>query len=332
MIRLVAHFNVELPGHCLVVSPAIRQIPLGCTINGFEVNINIPINDLTTIAKAANDPHSTYVLERFVVKVARDEDEAPPPVRPDAEGQLDRTVQSEYFSQRIGEYGTAACEAVNRLIRFFKFELNTPFLHEFSASHQSFQNAEWRDESGTLVGKGRPAFVDQRVPGLWGELGVQKLRREAAESLQAALTQPREPLLYEQVLSDAQTALFEGNLRRAVLELAIASELVVEGKFLSDNSPAVAAFEYLEETARYRVPVVDYIRGVARKAFGKNFSEDHPNHHRNIDHLFRCRNQVAHEGKLSYRDNKNVITADFKLVAHWLDSVRLLINWLDALG
>jgi hypothetical protein len=332
MSKWVAHFTIELPGHCLVESLTIRQIPLGCTINGFKVDVNVPSTDHRRIGEAAGATHSTYVLEGLVVKVARNENERPPPVVPNAEGQRDYTVQDEYFSQRIAEYGAAACEAVNRVIRFFKFELNTPFLREFSAGHQSFLNAEWRDASGMLVGKGRMTFVAGHVPGLSGELGVQRLQREAAESLQAALTQPREPQLYELTLSDAQTALVERNLRRAVLELAIASELVVERKFLSGGSPAVAAFEHLETTARYRVPVVDYIREVARRAFGRRFSEDHPNDYQNIDALFRCRNQVAHEGKLSYRVNENVITADFNRVADWLHSVRLLITWLDALG
>jgi hypothetical protein len=329
MIRLVAHFNVELPGHCLVVLPNMRQIPLNCTINGFEVSFDVPIDNLRSIGKAANDPYWTHVLERVVVKVARNENDAPPPVIPDAEGQLDYTVQTPYFSQRIGEYGAAACKAVNRFIRFFKFELKTPFLYEFSASHQSFQNAEWRDESGTLVGKGALAFVGEGIPGLWGALGVQKLRRELAESLQEALTNPRKPMLYEQVLSDAQAALFEGNLRRAVLELAIASELVVEQKFLSGDSPAVKAFEYLEEHARFRVRVIDYIRDVAKEAFGKSFRQDHRHDCDNIDHLFQCRNKIAHTGKLSYQGQQPV---DNEIVARWWDSVMRLIDWLGSLG
>jgi hypothetical protein len=329
MSRLVAHFNIELPGHCLAVSVAVRQIPLNCTINGFEVNVQL--DRLSRVAKAADDQHWTYVLDSLVVKVARDEDEAPPPVAPDAEGQLDYTVQAEYFSQRIGEYGAAACEAVNRFIRFFKFGLKTPFLHELSASHQSFQNAEWKDASDILVGKGALVFVAEGIPGLRGALGVQKLRRESAESLQLALTNPREPMLYEEILSDAQTALFEGNLRRAVLELAIASELMVEGRFLSGNLPAVAAFEYLERTSRVGVRVVEFIDGVAREAFGKSFKQDRPKDYINIDHLFRCRNKVAHMGELSYRDQQNVITADYELVARWWDSVLQLIDWLGSL-
>jgi hypothetical protein len=138
-------------------------------------------------------------------------------------------------------------------------------------------------------------------------------------------------MLSEEILSDAQTALFERNLRRAVLGLAIASELAVERKFLSSDSPTVEAFEYLERTSRVGVRVVDFISDVAREAFGKSFKQDHPKHYVNIDHLFRCRNKVAHEGKLSYRDQQNGITADYELVARWWDSVLQLIDWLGSL-
>jgi hypothetical protein len=274
------------------------------------------------------DQHWTYVIKRAVVKVARDEDEDPPPVIPDEQGQLDYTVQGEYFSNRIGAYGAAACEAVNRFIRFFKFKMKTPFLQELPSTHDSFRNAEWRDTSGALVGKGHLVYVAHYVPGLRGELGVQKLRQESAKALEVAIVNPVEPMLHEQILSDAQTALFERNLRRAVLELAIASELVVERKFLSGDSPAVAAFEYLEDHARYRVRVVDFIHGVAQKAFGKSFLQDHRNDYNNIGHLFQCRNKIAHMGKLSYRVQQNDITVDYEVVASWWDSVMTLIDWL----
>jgi len=287
MGQLVAQFHVELPGYCLVATPRVRQIPLTCTMNGFDVNVQIDVHNLRNVGQNKGDRYPTQVLEKLLVKVARNEDEAPPSVILDAEGQLGYTVQTEYFFQRIEAYAAAACEAVNRIIRFFKFELKTLFLQELPVSHQAFQNAEWRDGSGALVGKGADVVVLGRTPGLWGELGIQKLRDESAESLREALTNPREPTLHEQLLSDAQTALLEGNLRRAVLELAIVSELVVERKFLSGNSTA---------RAYYKVRVLNYIDGLAKKRFGKSFKDDHCDHYTNIDHLLRVRNKVGHIG------------------------------------
>jgi hypothetical protein len=263
------------------------------------------------------------------VKVARNEVGDPPLVIPDEEGQLDYTVQGEYFSNRIGDYAAAACEAVNRLIRFFKFKLKTPFLQEFSARHEVFRNPERRDASGALVGRGSIARVADAIHGPRGELGVQKLAQESAEALQAALVNPVEPMLYEEILSDAQTALFEHNLRRAVLELAIASELVVERQFLSGDSPAVAAFEYFEAKAHFRVPVVDYINGLAKEAFGKSFLKDHPNDWHNIQNLFQCRNKIAHTGQLLYPGQPPV---NGEVVVRWWNSVMTLINWLSSLA
>ena len=122
---------------------------------------------------------------------------------------------------------------------------------------------------------------------------------------------------------DAQTAIFEGNLRRAVLELAIASELVVERKFLSGNSTA---------RAYNKVRVLSYIDGLAKKRFGKSFKEDHCDHYTNIDHLLRVRNKVAHIGDLLRLDDKgNRIDVDYELVARWWDSVIRLIDWLGSL-
>jgi hypothetical protein len=77
---LVAHFKVELPGDCLVVSLTIRQTPLHCIINSFEVEVHVPGDSLSSEAKVADDKYWTHVLHSLVVKVARDEDEVPPRV------------------------------------------------------------------------------------------------------------------------------------------------------------------------------------------------------------------------------------------------------------
>jgi hypothetical protein len=105
-------------------------------------------------------------------------------------------------------------------------------------------------------------------------------------------------------------------------------EVVVERRFFSDNSPAISAFDYLGEQSRVRVRVIDFIHGVLRKAFGKRFKEDHPDHYANIDHLFQCRNKVAHTGDLFYREKNSFKTADYAVIAGWWDSVMTLINWL----
>ncbi|GAN32886.1 MAG: hypothetical protein DYG83_00830 [Candidatus Brocadia sp. AMX2] len=62
-----------------------------------------------------------------MVSVSKDEDEKPPAIIPDEKGQKDYTIQAAYFDKRIEQYGDAACKAINRLIRFFKFHLKNAF-------------------------------------------------------------------------------------------------------------------------------------------------------------------------------------------------------------
>ena len=329
MRRLFANFEVELPGQCLAAWPEGEGISVNCTIGAFEVTVNL-ISDSSIKEKEPGEGYWTYFLHRALVSVAKEETEDPPPVIPDENGRRDYTVQAEYFRDRVEEYGLIGQEALNRLIRFFKYKLKTPFLQEFPPGHYSFKNATWTDSSGKTVGKATIALVLIGTPGLRGRLGVQKLRPESAMSIQAALDEPIEPALYEEILSDAQTTLFERNLRRAVIELAIACEIVVKRSFFSEDSPAGAAFDYLEDKSLVRVKVLELIDRVARAAFGQSFRTDHPSHYNNVDFLFRCRNKVAHRGDLSLRDDAGVKkSVNYEMVENWWDSVQQLIEWLS---
>lgn len=278
-----------------------------------------------------DDAYWTRSLHRAEVSVVREEEVEPPSVIPNEQGHLDYTVQSEYFAERIKEYAPVAQEAINRLIRFFKFRLHTPFLKELSLSHQCFQNAMWTDLSGKEVGKGSAVLVLQGTPGLNGELGVDKLRPEYTESVQTSLEYPVNPSLYEEFISHAQSALFEGNFKRGVLELAIACEIMVKRWFFSEDSPAGAAFDYLEDRSQVTVKVLDLIDRVAKEAFGRSFRVECPDHYRNIDYLFRCRNKVAHRGLLFYRDDRGENhKVDKATVADWWKSVTELMNWIES--
>ena len=145
------------------------------------------------------------------------------------------------------------------------------------------------------------ALVAERTPGLHGELGVGGLTPDLSESLQRYLEHPNAPQLFQELLFDAQTAWFAGNLRRSVLELAVACEIVVTRHFFADESPAGAAFDYLEDQGRIRVRVLDLMTVFLRR--GHRSRSERPDEYRDLDHLFRCRNKVAHRGELSYQDD-----------------------------
>ena len=65
MSQLVAHFDVKLPGQCLVVSRMVQN-PFNCTINDFEVTVQG--FGLKSIMKAVQDQHWTYIIEFISIK------------------------------------------------------------------------------------------------------------------------------------------------------------------------------------------------------------------------------------------------------------------------
>jgi len=324
MPKIVANFNIGLPGLCIVSLPEVEEISIKCTIADFEVNVDLH-SDSFFQSGEDDGKYWTYAFNRAVVRVIRDEKDAPPLKE---EGKL---LQSQYLSQRSGEYGEAAREALNRIIKFFKYKLRNPFLQEFQPGHRSFADgyAKWSELSGNILGEAIRTFVYERVPGESGELSVKKLRPELISDLQAAMEEPIEPTLTEQILSDAQTAIFKKNFRRAVIELAIACEISVKRSFFSLDSPAGAAFDYLEDRSKVKVTVIEMIHKVALEAFGVSFKKDHPKQHECIDHLFRCRNKVAHRGELILRDDQDLKkTVDYELISEWWEAVNILLEWL----
>jgi hypothetical protein len=329
-VRLVAHFEVELPGQFLVAWPADRPMSFKCTIEDFEVSLDLNAYEHWRVRrKDEND--WTRALRAALVKVSREEMDYPTPVYPDERGTKDYTIQASYFESRTTEYGGVAREAISRLIRFFRYSLRTPFLENIPLAHECFRNARWTDEHGREVGKATMVVVAEHTPGLHGELGVGRLTPDAARLLESFLQRPRAAELFEELLSDAQTAWFAGNLRRSVLELAVACEVLVKRRFFSEQSPAGGAFEYLEDQGQARVRVVELVDRVYLEVFGSSFRNDHPDEYRDVDYLFRCRNKVAHRGELSYRDDRGVkVRVDAALVQRWWDSALVLAKWLES--
>jgi hypothetical protein len=219
------------------------------------------------------------------------------------------------------------------LIRFLKYRLGTPFLKELPIFDNSFVPLHWTDQVGKVLHKGPYIYTVERTPGSRGELGIAKLTPDSISILEQTLTEPIKILLYEELLSDARTAVFEDNLRRAVLEMAIACEIAVKNRFFTGGSAAGAAFEYLEDKSQIRTTVLSLIDGVAVEAFNRSFKKDHLKEYESIDCLFRCRNKVAHRGELSYRDDKGKkIAVTIETITKWWDAVDALFFWLKELA
>jgi hypothetical protein len=145
--------------------------------------------------------------------------------------------------------------------------------------------------------------------------------------LQEALEKETIVHTHDELLSDAQAAAVENNMRRAVVELAIAVETAAKQSFFAKSTPAGIAFSFIEGRASIRV--LDLIDGVAKEAFGESFKKAHGDHYRNIDYLFRCRNKAVHRGEIVFRDDKEkLVTLNSTLLQEWWLSVDALIHWL----
>jgi hypothetical protein len=95
---------------------------------------------------------------------------------------------------------------------------------------------------------------------------------------------------------------------------------------------AGAAFDYFEDKSRISVRVLELLDGVAKEAFARSYRIDAADQFQRIDHLFRCRNKVAHRGELAFRDDKgSLIQVDKSMVTSWWDATAHLMQWLDAI-
>jgi hypothetical protein len=328
MQKLVAEFNVTLPGHCLYAFPDATDIIYLVPLGDFQVQLILSMMK-GSFNRGHGDQNWIGALNRIRVVVSREEVEFPPPVIPDAAGRRDYSIQLTYFQTRIEPYGEAGREITNRMIRYFRFVLGTPHLDEFAQGHQAFRNAKWTNDAGEIVGKGAQTVVFDREPGVLGEMHIGCLSENNRAELEDFLTEPRGFSIAEQMIDNARSAWFDGNFQRSVLELAIACEIVVKRFFFAEDSPAGAAFDYLEDKAKVNIRVLELIDAVAQAAFEKSFKTDCSEDYRNIDYLFRCRNKIAHRGELSLKDDSGRrLVPDRTLIENWFNSVLMLKAWL----
>lgn len=330
MPTLTAKFSIDLSAACLVAWPEELPAEFNLTLDAFDICLRIRPVDGQRM-KHKDDPDWTSVIYSLELDLSRDEAETPPAAIATADGKKDLTVQSMFLRERLPDFQATALDISNRFLRFFQYTLNTPLIRPIPGWAHELSNPIWYDSSGAELRGGTATVIAEPVPGIRGELGVKKLTPALTGALVAFLQAPQQPSLAQTLISDAQTAWFEGNLRRAVLELAICTEVMVKRKFFAKASPAGAAFDYLEDKAKVSVRVLELLDAVAEEAFSRSFRKEDPTQFRRIDELFRCRNKIAHRGELVYRsDSGDLIKVDAATVESWWHSVAHLKSWLDA--
>jgi hypothetical protein len=259
-------------------------------------------------------------------------DEHPPTVEQAEDGTINLTPLQEYLWRYQPAY-RRACETVfERLARYFRFERGNPLvrLHPDYAD-PGLLNPVWTDEEGQLVW-GRGFAVGSDAGGglkLYPRAHVRAYATVDRPELLTALQDPIVVPLHEELLADAKDAIADGNLRRAIIDLAVGCEVGVKQHFFAPASHADAAYSYLEDKGRVNAKITDFLDAVALRAFGESLRNENPECFRHIDHLFRARNKVAHRGTTTFRDdNGNEITPDFYLLLDWWEAAAEMLTWL----
>ena len=319
MKKLIAKFNLAiLDGDLLFYRSSDEEIKYEFQIDSFEIKLLLN-PDIRATQEFAQGGDTYFGSSNIRIEVSRDENIEPPPIE-------DFLGRNEYFSERGKSYIDVASKVLSRVILYFKFKLNNPRLNALTPSND-LGKPIWIDEKGNTL-ESMPHYITSTIPSP-GPLGVKGLSIEDDLDFLHALQNPINPELYEELLSDSRTSIFEGNFRRGVLEMAIACEIFVKQSFFAESTVSGIAYEYLIDKRKVDVAVKELISKIAKQTFGESFKEYDEFAFNQIDSLFRCRNKVAHKGKSYFlTDNNEKIEVDFDILKDWWISVEKMINWL----
>lgn len=339
MQRLTATFNITLPepflwecqdGHDLERRTVDDRL-FKLTVKGFDVEIELA--DFSGSRKGrVGSPILAAEITRVIFRVTHDELESPPIVERTNEGTIDWTPLQEYLWKVGEEYKAIVTQLIERLSKYFRFQAGHPLVQIHPERGQSrFMNPIWTDETGKVIWDRVTSYEAGGGAGLmlYPRWDVVAYKPEDRKSLMAALERPIEQEFYEEFLSDAKDAVATGNIRRAVLELAIACEVAIKHVYFERESFADSAYSYLEEKGLARARVLDFVDAIAFRAFGHSLKTDDKECFRQLDYLFRCRNKIAHRGTPVFRDDSgSEETANAALLLEWWSAVKKAIEWL----
>jgi hypothetical protein len=320
MLRLTAIFKVSLSSLLFVNRPpwqeGVRTIPplrYDTRIDDSDVEIAL----LEIHHAMTKSDRSIWAVAEVRISVSRSETVDPPPIQRTAQGGRDFSNRWSYFQERDPIYRGAAIKALHRLVCFFKYRQAHALLRDTPLadlmSDLQWTNEMWTDETGQEFPSGSSPLG---VLSLYGieldeEVGVRALAAAADPALQQALAEPPiQPELYEELLSDAKAALFQGHLHRAVLELAISCEVATRYTF-SIKAPS----------GRYQKKGIYLLLDQeAKRVFGQSFEDADSEASVSIKRLFQRRGQVAHQGK--------GVDVDLAAAKEWFKAADRLFHWL----
>lgn len=343
MPLLRAQFNVELPRPLLILGARRAESDTGwhvpsevvlqrVCLGGFtcEVELQLPFGHPALTKK---DEAAYFTASELSLSVFREDPDAPPAAPRNDQGHRDLRARSEYFDKRYDEYVSVARQVVERIMNFGRYALGIDSFRDMrEVSPDCFNNPEWYyDQDGPLASgtvRFDVAFEISKDPGLWSMSGISPQNHTwLSDAVDSEVCIP----LHRELHALSKDAARAGDLRRAVIEMAVALEVGTKHAFFAPASAAFEAFEFLEEKRKVEVSVLELLKQPAERAFGTSFRDVDAHAFKLVEEVFRCRNKVAHRGRLEYRDAKGKLrTADREVVREWWQASESVLDWLEA--
>jgi hypothetical protein len=332
MSKLTACFNIQLDQWLFAKGQTEKEYAYKTRIDDFDVEIRLLPKKNGPKAGFTTETDVTFCISEISICVSKDLAVEIPPIV--IKGPLrDYTLRAPFFLKYSRDYEKIAYKTLKRIIKYFKYKLHNPLLEQISESSQCFLSPIWYDENDNEVNPGIHLFSAGGPPGMTSyDFGITRLTAESEPELGKAIENEIDPELYEEILSDAQSAIFQKNYRRAVLEMAMACELVIKQTYFSKSTAAGRAHEYMEDKQKISMNITDYIDGVAEYALGERFGKaSSKDEYINIQHLFRGRNKIVHRGELIFKDDKgDNHPINEPILKKWWKSVERLLAWLNS--
>jgi hypothetical protein len=312
MERLIAHFTIILDVPLLVEDRRGAKRAFKVEYDAYEVEVAWDDKDVHSRVTKRNARRPCYGISKLKISVGR-------PLRTDQYPKDDEPKTNP--GPRL-DHADVAAIILNRLIRYFRFTLGNPLLGAVRAQDLRSSNSEWTIENpnpSTVYVEARDlGIVAQGFAGLRHApaFGIKPFTPEQPHEFKRALQADTDYELYEELMVDARDALMQGNLRRAVIEMATACEVLTKELFAKK-----------QRRGGSNIPVA--LHTGAKKAFGVSFKEDHPKDWHHIVYLFQCRDDAAHGSVPNYKDkDQNPQNMDFSSLRDWWESLETLIAWV----
>ena len=300
-------------------------IDLAAEVDGCKVEVRL--------FAGASMGHADSNVRRFVLSQVHAK------VRAEYQSCDDLQFQTTYVVVR-DRFERALLLVLNRAVSYFRFILRNPAerpIRRNDLSHQQgFFGPTWTCDGEPFVfgppeglGDGVSLGHGSVLLGIsFTDYGVEKLSDSDHVRLVAYVAEEQAADLFDELLSNAQSAALSGRIPRATMELALAVEVFVKRSFFGGDPVAYAAFDVLEKARS--VSVADLISKAATQAFQASFEEERKQDFDRIKLLFQARNSVAHRGLAEFiptgqKLRRAVLASDLK---EWWKSVLELEVWL----